>query len=253
MFKNARFVSNIDAKNKSISEINDLYLDNDIYVFIEELNRIQNSIKQSAHGSILFLTSVLNFANANVKNDVVVVDKLTDSNSKKKINVEEKKKVILEDSDKLNEIDFDGRVNNALATASKDILKEIKNKWNMINDYLFDDKYSSVSGLLKDSEVVVASKDYVVISNKLDSVVLRINNSYDLIQDMLENLFGYKFLVVAISNGRWKEIKNEYIVRIKNGEKYTIRNLKEESIKKNDKTPVDDLIDLVGDNVIEFK
>ena len=81
------------------------------------------------------------------------------------------------------------RINNALATANKDSLRKIKEQWSLIDDYLYDDAYSVVAGLLKDSIPVVASEKYIIVSNSLESVANRINDNFSLIDEFLLKIF----------------------------------------------------------------
>jgi hypothetical protein len=62
-----------------------------------------------------------------------------------------------------------------------------------------------------------------------------------------------KALVVGISSLEWEKRRNKYISDIKNGIKYTVQMRKIEEKDKIEKTPVDELIDLVGDSLIEYK
>ena len=119
--------------------------------------------------------------------------------------------------------------------------------------YLFDDKYSSLCGLLKDSEIVVASDKYIVISNKLSSVASRINYNNVDVEELIENVFGSNVKIVAVCIDEWNKIKKDYIDNIKKGNKYVIKSLNEQINEDKKKKPVDDLIDLVGDNIIEYK
>ena len=52
---------------------------------------------------------------------------------------------------------------------------------------------------------------------------------------------------------QWEKRKNKYISDIKSGIKYTVKERKKEENTKQEKTPVDELIDLVGDSLIEYK
>ena len=266
LYKNAGFLSNISIKNESIKSIAEVFSDKNLYLIVDMLNNMQNSVKNSSHGSIIFMTSVLEIAdkicNDNVQPiDKVIVNSKMDNNSKKK-GVEEKnvsQEIIskndsgIEDSILKLAIDVDGRINNTLAGASKDVLKEFKSKMGMINDYLFDDNYSSICGLLKDSDIVVASNEYIIITNMLSSIVSRINYSNVDVENLLNKVFGCNVKIVAISNDDWNNIKKEYINNIKKGNKYVIKSLNEKVDNSKIKTPVDDLIDLVGNNIIEYK
>ena len=264
LYKNAGFLSNINSKNENIKAIADVFSDKNLYMFVDMLNNTQINVKNSSHGSILFMTSILNFADKiNEKVDNGIFVKKENDFIKEKDNTLGNKiisrEIILDQEENNNniiseiKIDVNGRINNALAGASKDILKVFKNKWSLINDYLFDEKYSSVCGLLKDSDVVASSNEYVIISNKLSSVTSRINYSSDVIEELFEKIFGNKVKIVAISNVDWIKTKNDYINNVKSGNKYVIKELNEKCNNRKIKTPVDDLIDLVGKNVIEYK
>lgn len=271
LFKNAGYLTSISLKNDCIKEISDSLLINNFYDLIDVLNDIFNSIKSSSHGSILFMVSILNFAskvtdcncsdissNNNVNKDSFLGNQnisreIISNNSKIKSLINEVDST--ENNEKIEGerfiIDVDGRVNNTLASASKSVLNEFKSKWVMLENYLLSDNYSMVAGLLKDSTIVAASMEYVIVVNKLSSVVDRININIEIVQELFEKIVDSKVFVVSVSSDEWNSIKKKYIDDIKNGIKYNIIELKEE--KKISNTPVDDLIQLVGDSVIEYK
>ena len=179
-----------------------------------------------------------------------------------------KNKGVIEDNnisreiiDKKKELDDDEinvRVNNALAIASKEVLDKFKDKWAMIDDYIDDEKYSIVSGLLKDSNLVVGSNDYIILSNKFQSIVDRMNCNLSTIENLLEKILGNHVYVAIISDEKWNIVKNKYINDIKSGKKYTLiknenNNQVDGSIVKEKNNSIDQLIDLVGNNIIEYK
>ena len=109
------------------------------------------------------------------------------------------------------------------------------------------------AGILKDCNVVVASSEYVIIENKYDSGADRINeNAFD-IEKLFEKAFDIKVFVVGISSSEWEKRRNKYISDIKSGIKYIVKERKIEENNIKEKTPVDELIDLVGDSLIEYK
>ncbi len=158
----------------------------------------------------------------------------------------------LKESNLSNE-EINVRINNALALASKEVLENIKNNWNLIDEYIYDDQFSIVSGLLKDSSVVVGSEKYVIIASELTSIVDRINENTKIIESLFKKMFGYKLFVVGITIEKWNIEKKNYINNVRSGIKYTIKEHKINNVFHNEKTPVDELIDLVGDNIIEYK
>lgn len=271
LYKNTNVLSNINVKNEYIIEISKLYSDDLLYKLIEELNNIQSSVKLSTHGSIIFMTLILKFSDEIVK--VEKIDKINNNNIEipkddeatkndkvVKLNKEEKnisREINVAGNNlKLSDEEINIRINNALATASKDILNNMKSNWDIIDDYVFDDNFSVISGLLKDFIPVVASEKYIIFSNDMLSVVDRFNESSTDIEKFLKKVFDFNPIVVAITTKRWDEEKSKYISNLKSGIKYSIIESSDNKTNVNahvSKGPVDDLINLVGEGIIEYK
>ena len=272
LYKNTNVLSNIDVKNEYIIEISKLYSDDLLYKLIEELNNIQSSVKLSTHGSIIFMTLILKFSDEIVK--VEKIDKINNNHNVEipkddeatkndkvvKLNKEEKnisREINMAGNNlKLSDEEINIRINNALATASKDILNNMKSNWGIIDDYVFDDNFSVISGLLKDFIPVVASEKYIIFSNDMLSIVDRFNESSTDIEKFLKKVFDFNPIVVAITTKRWDEEKSKYISNLKSGIKYSIIESSDNKTNVNahvSKGPVDDLINLVGEGIIEYK
>lgn len=272
LYNNTKLLSDIDIKNENIILVNELYDSKIVYELIEKLNEIQNFLRISTHGCILFMTMILKFSDnyfgnptndleKNIKNDTFNIN--NSNKSENKIISRE----IIEKNDSNNDADnknmqiksesdienINIRINNALATANKDCLNKIKEQWSLIDDYLYDDDFSVVAGLLKDSVPVVASKEYIIVSNSLEAVANRINDNFSLIDEFLLKIFKNKMLIVGMSNDNWISEKNKYISNIKNGVKYVEKDFISTSKNENKKSSVDELIDLMGENIIEYK
>lgn len=272
LYNNTKLLSDIDIKNENIILVNELYDSKIVYELIEKLNEIQNFLRISTHGCILFMTMILKFSDnyfGNPTNDLekkIKNDTFNINNSNKSENKIISREII-EKNDSNNAADnknmqiksesdienINIRINNALATANKDCLKKIKEQWSLIDDYLYDDDFSVVAGLLKDSVPVVASKEYIIVSNSLEAVANRINDNFSLIDEFLLKIFKNKMLIVGMSNDNWISEKNKYISNIKNGVKYVEKNFISTSKNENKKSSVDELIDLMGENIIEYK
>lgn len=266
LYKNAKILSNIEIKNNYIIKTSELYSDNLLYDLIENLNDVQNAIKSSTHGSIIFMTFILKFSDAiynngdngdnnTIKNDETVEKNKNNAgeNNKKEKNISREIKKV-GNIQKMSDDEINVRVNNALATASKGVLNNFKNNWSKIDDYLTDEKFSVVSGLLKDFVPVVASEKYVIVASDLISMVDRINDDIIDVEMFFRKLFDFNIFVVAITTDRWKDEKNKYVSNIKNGIKYYVKELnKSNADETKNNNPVDELIDLLGDSVIEYK
>ena len=186
---------------------------------------------------------------SNVSNEV---------NSKDKSELDDKL-TIKNDNDVVNNINnklIDIRINNALAFAEKSILLNIKSLWSSLSNYLLDEKYSALAGLLVDVNPVVASKDYLILESKFESTVDRLNFLVLDIENFLNEVFNIKYKVVSISFERWKFIRNKYVNDKKNGIIYKFIN---ENIEKNAEksskidSSVEKLVELFGEDVIEYR
>ena len=267
LYCNAKILSDIEVKNENIVLVSGLYDSKNIYELIEILNEVQNFLRVSTHGCILFMTTILKFSDNYfgkkinnleentrvnlVKDDKNIVtsseinNKIIDKGNDTDANNNEKDKITTEN--------INIRINNALATANKESLKKFKEQWSLIDEYLYDDEYSVVAGLLKDSIPVVASEKYIIVSNTLESVVNRINENFSLADALLLKIFKNKVLIVGMSNDNWSKEKSKYISNIKNGIKYVEKNFINADKKENKKSSVDELIDLMGESIIEYK
>ena len=280
LYRNTNVLSNIEVKNKAIIEVNKLCDDNFIYDFVDTLYNVLNSIKTTSHDSIIFMTALLKVSdkfNSNVlgnndfkeekgsisseiisreiilgnnsgKNDNLG-DKIVDLSSDKSKKVEVNRKM-----NSLSDKDIDIRINNTLALASKNVLNEYKSKWKNVDEYIYDSKYSVAAGLLKDAVIVACSSNYIILCSEIHSVVDRINENYELVEELLGKIYGSDIFVVALTSNAWTNKKKDYVVNIKNGNKYTvIEYSKKKDDDKKGSTPVDELINLVGDSIIEYK
>lgn len=261
LYKNANILSSISTKNDYIKLVSDKYNDKDLYDLIESLNGVQNSIKISNHSSIIFMTSILKYSDLKFGNIEINGEKSSEKIISQEI-IEKKDKNISQNRENISREIKDSsisdeqvelRVNNSLALASKSVLEEFKSKWNSLDDYIDDEEFSVVSGLLKDSNIVVGASKYVILSCNYPSTASRINSNLDVTEKLLERLFGTKVYVVAVDNDRWKGIKNKYIDDLKKGIKYNVKEIENNANNKREKSSIDDLIDLVGDSIIEYK
>lgn len=255
LFKSTKKLEKVEVKKKNIMLIDELYNEHDLYNFIEVLNETSNKIKFSSHESIIFMTTVLKFSDNNFKETNKIISREiislveTDDENLNEKNISQK--IINKYSIGRDEIGV--RINNSFATASKEFLKNIKNDWYKIDDYISDDEFSVVSGLLKDSLPVVGSAQYLTIVNKFDSIVERINENITLTERLLKKVFNYDMIIVAINDITWEEEKNKYITNIKKNIKYNIIELPEKEEQKKIKTSIDHLAEMLGEDIIEYK
>ena len=268
LYKSAKINSEIEDKNAKIKELSDALSENAIYNMIYSYNDTLNNIKLSSNSIILFIVSTFKIINDNFirKNNTIDnnnesistknIEKVVENvkNEEKKVEVEDIKKLkekITSKMDSLNEL-INTRINNTFVYANKKDLLEIKDKWNSISNYLLDEKYGVNCGILKEVNVVAAGNNNLILVSNFDSVVDKVNMKLTELESTLLSIFGNQYKIIAISNDRWNSEKEKYVLNIKKGNKYE---LIEEKSNKNDnteKTPVDELIDLIGEDLVEI-
>ena len=121
----------------------------------------------------------------------------------------------------LNEI-MKARVNNTLAAADKQILKNAINDMNVFNDYTFDDEIGYIACSLLDAKIRAASIDSIIISYDYDSVVKQNLLDLEKFSSVYNKLTNSNKKLAIITDEEWEIEKNNYIKSIKEGHHYTI-------------------------------
>ena len=268
LYKNANICCDIDAKNDIIKDLSALLDDSVIYNIIYAYNDTLNNMKISSNPLILFVISTLKIVNENfILKENAVYKSVVVENKDDKLNVEEVKvvsKTVKEEVDEsLKKVEsensisnefIDIRINNTFALANKNDLNEIKNNWYKINEFLLDDKYGVNCGILKDTMVVAAGGDYLILTSDFESIVDKVNLKIEELENTLNNIFNKKYNIISLSVDKWEKEKETYIVNIKNGIKYVLKDeIKFNKNEKKERTPVDELIDIIGEDLVEIE
>jgi len=268
LYKNANIKCDIGVKNDKISELSLLLEDKIIYNMIYSYNDTLNNMKLSSNPLILFVVCTLkiikeNFVVENIKEETKIVyrnvvneTEIKPNNDMKKT-IKEEVTVALKEIKKENNVsnDFiDIRINNTFALANKNDLNDIKQNWLRITEYLLDDKYGVNCGILKDTDVVAAGDKYLILTSNFDSIVDKVNSKLEELENTLCNIFNKKYSIIALTVDNWNKEKNQYIVNVRNGMKYSVKEeIKIDKNEKKERTPVDELIDIIGEDLIEIE
>ena len=165
-------------------------------------------------------------ANTNVPRETLKIENKTDSV------IEELKNV---------------RINNILRNATKQNITFIKDLWSNINEYLINEKYKMVAGMLVNATPVAASKKGVIITLPLESSISRIEKEYDNSKELLKEIYDQNYKIVYISEQYWKKVRPEFVEKAKNGELQIIDESEVlDKLKKiNDKNLVEEFNELI--------
>ena len=139
------------------------------------------------------------------------------------------------------------RINNILRNAAKQNITFIKDLWSNINEYLINEKYKMVAGMLVNATPVAASKKGVIITLPLESSISRIEKEYDNSKELLKEIYDQNYKIVYISEQYWKKVRPEFVEKAKNGELQIIDESEVlDKLKKiNDKNLVEEFNELI--------
>ena len=229
------------------------------------LNKLLNELKYSNNESILFQIYLFNLIeicnNCYNTKEKLSINNTTDEKvktDKYSNNIENRQDNVIKSDD--NSINFYNqikkiRINNCLALANKEILKNLLNNFDKINDYSSNLKYNNIVEILKNGKVIVASNEYLMFEFRNDLELNVFENLYTEIEKFLNLVFEKNFKIVALSSNEWIKVKEQYVLNKKKNIKYTIIDesvvkLEEEmtsGIKDNSAS------DIFGDNAISIK
>ena len=242
----------IKIKNSNFPKI---LIETSIFVLNKNKKVVQENEKQSTSSNInINKVSQTELKTENLNQDVVYDKKEED----KGIDKEEIKNDCIEEYDEC-EINNLGdlkniRINNAFANANKELLNDLKEKWNSIHEYSVDNVYGIAAGMLIDGEVVIASKNNILVTFPYDSMAKRANDILYLIEYVLNKCFENEYKFYAVSNDEWNKLKKEYIKNIKNGIKYKYKKeiISYDKIFNNDNSIISESVEIFGSDLLQI-
>lgn len=272
VYSSSEFGNNevVEEKRKLIKKASNIYSVDIIYDFIISLNDLSLKLKNSSFASILLISDFIKFSNSHFgilkeqllsssKNNQIVNSINANSNNslsdKLTSNLPIEKFYLTDDKKKI-------RVNNAFSTASKKRKEKFCNMWSIVCERtVSDDKYSLISGSLKDIEVLVVGANNVIFLVKYDSLLERLVSNIPIIEKLLSDVYKNKYNIVFLLKDEWEYEKNKYILNLKNGVKYNYIDEDSNFIKKEDVTSsvdkkendIDKIVAILGDNVVSYE
>ena len=285
-------VSNKYIRNdiESIKKISNLFTFDEIFLIVDEINKLIDRLKNVSRQSIAVTINYLSLMNKlnHIENNSL---ESNDKSNFKRLNSntetsnydmafqftvnrqDDTDKLTVNDDDKVidEEINNDSTsldnfnknkdiiINNTFAVANKDKKNTLQDIFANIGDYLTDKKFMIAAGILIDLQIEVAGDGYIIFTAKNDAVVDKIYSNFKLCQELINTIFNSEFIFTVITFDEWKKYRDDYIKNIKTGKKYKLIELveqnalfDEENIKK-EPTVVDKLFDLVGEDIVEFR
>ena len=276
IFKNCPDLIVDNLKKPNIQKLGDLYNEEFIYYFINSVDELIGKIKFSSHTTVLvqvFFVNLVNYyknLNDKLGNKIISGKYFPEIIEEKNQTIEEKnyfpgnndeKKNKTVENNKLSEDVKKIRINNALAMADKKFLLNLKKIWNSVGEYLLDKNFGVIAGLLNDTIPVVASEDVLILVSENNSVISRLNEFNGDVSLFLKKFFNLEYKVAVINNVEWDNEKKKFVENKKNNIKYRVISedscdknkvsLSDES-KKSVNDDVNNLINIIGDDIIEY-
>ncbi len=231
IFKNAGYIGVFGSeKGEYLQKTSNLFNGDEIYSMIISFNDLSIKLKNSSFSKIFLIiefvklskidnnltnndNKVLSYEN-NTKNEFLRNTNFFNKNNDKLIG-NNKKLINIIEKDKKN------RIHNAFATASKDLKIDFMKKWNLVLEKLNNDSnYISIVGIMSDVEVMVVGNYYVIFVAQYDSLLERLGNCIDQIEQLLYDVYQNKYKTVFLARDEWNYEKDKYISALKSGEKY---------------------------------
>ncbi len=146
---------------------------------------------------------------------------------------------------------MDARVNNVLAMADKNILKMEIQKFELLNNYTFDQEIGYLVCSLLDAKLRAASESSIILSYEYESNVRQNLINIHKIIDVYNKITNSNKTIAIISDEQWNKEKEKYILALKEGKKYKIVKEPEELFEEQEKNDIisSSVVDLFGDIV----
>ncbi len=145
------------------------------------------------------------------------------------------------------------RINNTLALANKNILISYKAKYDLINDYLTNRKFSKIVPHLLSGKIVVAAEEKIIISVEDASAKQFLLNNLILTEEIFNKIFDKTIKVSFLTISEWNLEMNKYKENIKNNNKYEV--IEEPEIIFNDSLSKieEEALNIFGEEKVELK
>lgn len=208
---------------------------------IKKLEELLRNIKSSDYPRILFETTILsdldldesfenektttekdktfvlgiNEVDSKSKNKEIKLDKNINEIIKEEFKEKDIKKVTTKNKSNnsfaITDALKEAMINNTIAEASASLKKEATVKFEELDKYLIDKDFKAAATILKDSIVTAVSNDHMLLTYKYESMVEDNDNEYASISNLIKQMFGSEYKVVAITDKRWKELRPYFL------------------------------------------
>ena len=136
-------------------------------------------------------------------------------------------------------------INNCLYNANKQLKNKFIENYDAIREYVTNKKYNSIANLLLKSTPEVVGETNILFTFKNNFEVVLFDKNTNEIVKLLKMIYNNDYVVVAVTNEEWNDIKAEYIKNINEGKKYEYQELKKLPQKKKKNTELQESIESI--------
>ena len=191
-------------------------------LIIKKLDELSNSMKKSENPKIIFEVTLL---------DMMLDENNNNSNNKKNVIKKNEEEININQTQNIKNDLKKIRVSNTLCNPEKQIIIDIRNKWNELKNLAFDTEYGNLARLLSsDIMPVAASCQNIILTSKLIGISEQINSDIYKVDEIFEKIFQKKYKTICLSETEW----NQYIEMYK-VDKNSFKYIEENDIVKNEK------------------
>ncbi len=136
-------------------------------------------------------------------------------------------------------------INNCLYNANKQLKNKFIENYDSIREYVTNKKYNSIANLLLKSTPEVVGETNILFTFKNNFEVVLFDKNTNEIVKLLKMIYNNDYVVVAVTNEEWNDIKAEYIKNINAGKKYEYQELKKLPQKKKKNTELQESVESI--------
>ena len=150
-------------------------------------------------------------------------------------------------------------INNTLAEADKEILKDIKNIKSQLKTLLINKDLKNAASILLDGTIVGVSSKMAIYTYQYDVMVDKADDNLKDIKNLIKELTKIDLEIINITNKEWLEIRPYYVKIVKEqGHIDKIAEISKDSSNKKIKgkkksKEIEDAISIFGEDLIEIK
>ena len=219
----------IDNKNELINKIGKEKFINIIFQITDYMNYMRNLKEKKIYFDLLIIKLIDQLNNTNVRHNNLLIDEPKESKVITKEIIKEEEKVIKENKsitidekyDKYKKL-MDIRLNNILASADKESLKEYIEFNSNLENTLDNLDERKIFNLLSDCSIKAGSKDGIIITASNENILYELFDSLNEIEKLFLNKMSKELKVCFYDEKLWNNKRSIYVDKIRNKEKIEI-------------------------------